>query len=182
MVNETKIIKEMLIGEVVNVFPAAAEVLFNEGVHCVGCGAANHESIEQGLSAHGKDEKEVDDIVKKMNKAVVEAKKNANTVIITKIAAKKVKELMAKDKKTGLGLRITVTPGGCSGFQYGLDFGKKKKDDNIFESEGVQIFVDKKSFVFLKGSKVDFIDGPHGSGFTIMNPNIASGCSCGCGE
>ncbi|MEK6968911.1 MAG: DUF1858 domain-containing protein [Nanoarchaeota archaeon] len=67
---ETKITKEMKIGELMINYPQAVEVLFEEGIHCLGCGAAHFESLEDGLTAHGKSEKEIEEIVKKLNKVV----------------------------------------------------------------------------------------------------------------
>ncbi|MCB9359142.1 DUF1858 domain-containing protein [Candidatus Woesearchaeota archaeon] len=64
--------RNMTIGEVVQRFPAAVEVLFEEGVHCVGCMASHFETIEQGLAGHGKEDSEIDEIVDRMNKAVID--------------------------------------------------------------------------------------------------------------
>ena len=67
---EIKITKEMKIGELMINYPQAVEVLFEEGIHCLGCGAAHFESLEDGLKAHGKSDQEIEEIVKKLNKAV----------------------------------------------------------------------------------------------------------------
>ncbi|MFH1770047.1 MAG: iron-sulfur cluster assembly accessory protein [archaeon] len=172
------ITKDTLIGEVVDKFPAAVDILLEEGVHCVGCGAANFESVEQGLEVHGKTKEEIADVVKRMNVAVKEAEKNKDTITITKIAAEKVKEIMKKDKKQGQHLRISISES-CCGAEYGLEFVKEEnKDDKVFVVEGVKFLVDKKSFALMKGSKVDFIDNIQGTGFKITNPNEKSGCAC----
>lgn len=170
--------KDTLIGEVVDKFPAAVDTLLEEGVHCVGCGAANFETIEQGLAVHGKSDEEIKDIVKRMNEAVKESEKNADTITITKFAAEKVKDLMKEEKRTGEYLRISMSKDGCCGAKYGLEFVKEEnKDDKVFEIEGVKFLVDKKSFGQMKGAKVDFIDNVQGTGFRITNPNEKS-CAC----
>lgn len=67
---ETKITKEIKIGDLMVNYPQAVEILFEEGIHCLGCGAAHFESLEDGLKAHGKSDHEIEEIVKKLNKAV----------------------------------------------------------------------------------------------------------------
>ncbi|MFC2133849.1 iron-sulfur cluster assembly accessory protein [Bacteroidota bacterium] len=177
---EVKIHKDLTIGDVAMSYPEAIEVLMSEGVHCVGCGAAYHETIEEGLTVHGKSKKEISDIVKRMNEAIEGVKSNPDSITVTKKASAKIKEIIKKEKKTGYGLRIEVTTGGCAGHQYSLDFDKKeKKGDHVIKSEGVKIFVDNESFALIKGSRVDYIDSLQGAGFKITNPNIESTCGCG---
>lgn len=67
---ETKITKEIKIGELMINYPQAVEILFEEGIHCLGCGAAHFESLEDGLKAHGKSDQEIEEIIKKLNKAI----------------------------------------------------------------------------------------------------------------
>lgn len=99
---------------------------------------------------------------------------------ITESAAKKIKELAAQDNKKGYGLKLYVFPGGCSGFQYGMDFEEKaEKTDITLEQHGVKLFVDKESAEMLKGVKIDFVDSLQGSGFKIDNPNVQHSCGCG---
>ena len=99
---------------------------------------------------------------------------------LTKTAAAKVKEFMELDNKKNAGLRIQVTPGGCAGYQYGLDFDEKPNtDDFTFEQHGVTVFVDPESAQLLVGTEVDFVESLHGSGFKINNPNAKSSCGCG---
>ena len=80
------------------------------------------------------------------------------------------------DKKK---LRVFIETGGCSGFEYGMSFDLPKGDDQIFESEGVQILVDPTSLAYLDGTNIDFDDGLHGKGFELKNPNAQSTCGCG---
>jgi len=78
-------------------------------------------------------------------------------------------------------VRVGVEGGGCSGLSYKLDFDKEEKpDDKAFEDKGVKIVVDKKSFLYLVGTQLDFTDGLNGKGFNFINPNAAR--TCGCGE
>ncbi|KKU99852.1 MAG: Iron-sulfur cluster assembly accessory protein [Parcubacteria group bacterium GW2011_GWA2_48_9] len=71
-------------------------------------------------------------------------------------------------------------PGGCSGFQYGLELDDSTTDmDKVFEEKGVKIIVTKENMNFLKGAKLDYVDSLQGGGFKISNPNVKSGCGCG---
>lgn len=76
-------------------------------------------------------------------------------------------------------LRVFVDAGGCSGFEYGMSFDLPKADDNVYESEGVQILVDPTSLAYLDGTHIDFDDGLQGKGFELRNPNAKSTCGCG---
>lgn len=101
-------------------------------------------------------------------------------ITLTKKAADKVKELSKQEKKEGSGLKLFVFPGGCSGFQYGLDFEEKpEENDLVIVQHGVKLFVDKDSVEMLKGVKIDFVDSLQGSGFKIDNPNVGNSCGCG---
>ena len=78
-------------------------------------------------------------------------------------------------------IRVGVESGGCSGLSYKLDFSNEMKpDDKLFEDKGVKIVVDKKSFLYLIGTELDFSDGLNGKGFQFVNPNATR--TCGCGE
>ena len=100
---------------------------------------------------------------------------------VTETAASKISELLAEEQKSGSGLRVFVQGGGCSGFQYGLmieDNGQGAADQ-VFESNGIKLFVDPISIRYLNGAEVDFVDTITGGGFTIKNPNATSTCGCG---
>lgn len=100
---------------------------------------------------------------------------------LTPHAADKVRELIAKRENTTQGLRVGVRGGGCSGFQYFLEFAESpNKGDRELDSHGVKLFVDAKSFLYLQGTEVDFVDSLGGSGFKFSNPNAKR--TCGCGE
>jgi iron-sulfur cluster assembly accessory protein len=99
---------------------------------------------------------------------------------VTQGAASKIGELLAEEQKDGSGLRVFVQGGGCSGFQYGLMIEEAGSDaDQVFESNGVKLYVDPISVRYLSGAEVDFVDTVTGGGFTIKNPNAVSTCGCG---
>ena len=101
-------------------------------------------------------------------------------IFLTDKAAEKVKEILQVEKKEGYGLRVGIKGGGCSGFSYTLNFDKANSEiDQVFEDKGVQIIIDSKSFVYLSGTKLDFVDTLNGSGFTFDNPNATKTCRCG---
>ena len=99
---------------------------------------------------------------------------------VSPTAASKINELLAEENKEGSGLRVFVQGGGCSGFQYGLMIEEAGSDtDQVFESNGVKLYVDPISVRYLSGAEVDFMDTVTGGGFTIKNPNATSTCGCG---
>ena len=98
----------------------------------------------------------------------------------TQDAASKVKNLVDEEGNPRLKLRVFVTGGGCSGFQYGFTFDEDvAEDDTIVEREGVSLVVDAMSFQYLVGSEVDYQEGLEGSRFVIKNPNATTTCGCG---
>ncbi len=100
---------------------------------------------------------------------------------LTKNASNKVKQIMEGKDSKPLGLQAGVKGGGCSGFSYYLDFVYEKKEkDREIESEGVTIYVDPKSFLYLMGTEIDYVDSLNGAGFKFINPNAKR--TCGCGE
>jgi len=95
-------------------------------------------------------------------------------------AAGKVAELIAEEGNPALKLRVYVTGGGCSGFQYGFSFDENEaEDDTKVVQEGVTLVVDSMSMQYLMGADIDFEDGLEGSRFVIRNPNATSTCGCG---
>ena len=99
-------------------------------------------------------------------------------ITLTKFAANKIKTLLAEKKETGV--RAGVRGGGCSGFTYQLKFDNEKENDRVIESNGVFLYVDSKSFLYLMGTEIDFVDELNQSGFKFINPNAKR--TCGCGE
>jgi iron-sulfur cluster assembly accessory protein len=101
-------------------------------------------------------------------------------ITVTDNAVSKVKQLLATENKDGYGLRVAVRGGGCSGFQYGLTFeNAATPNDQIFEFDGLKIYVDSMSNMYLEGANIDYVDGLDGSGFKIDNPNATGSCGCG---
>ena len=99
---------------------------------------------------------------------------------VTETAAAKVREMAGKSNKPDHGLRIMVVPGGCSGFQYEMDFeNAAKEDDVVTEISGVKFFVDKWSMKLLSGATVDYVESFQGAGFKVDNPNARHSCGCG---
>ena len=99
---------------------------------------------------------------------------------ITDRAITKVKQLLSAEDKDGYGLRVAVQGGGCSGFQYGLTWEKEQKDnDQVLEFDGLPVFVDAMSLLYLHEVSIDYLDGLQGSGFKIENPSATGTCGCG---
>lgn len=99
---------------------------------------------------------------------------------LTDKAVVKVKQLMAAENKAGFALRVAVQGGGCSGFQYGLSFeSAQKPNDQLLEFDGLKVFVDAMSNLYLQSVKIDYVDSLAGSGFKIENPNASGSCGCG---
>jgi iron-sulfur cluster assembly protein len=103
-------------------------------------------------------------------------------ITITENAAQKGLALIEREGHSadeGFGLRMQVVGGGCSGFQYNLEFGESKGNDKVFEFHGLKVYVDPRSTLYLAGSTLDYKDGLMDSGFKITNPNAKTECGCG---
>jgi len=101
-------------------------------------------------------------------------------LVFTDSAAGKVRELIDEEGNTELKLRVFVTGGGCSGFQYGFTFDEVKNDDDtVMEKNGVTLLIDPMSFQYLVGAVIDYTEGLEGAQFVIKNPNATSTCGCG---
>ena len=101
-------------------------------------------------------------------------------ITISDSAAQRITALKAQEAAEGAFLRIAVSGGGCSGFQYGLSFDEETSpDDVVFEHGGIRVVVDDVSLELLNGSEVDFVEDLMGASFQIKNPNAASSCGCG---
>ena len=95
-------------------------------------------------------------------------------------AANKVKQLIDEEGNPELKLRVFVSGGGCSGFQYGFTFDEEKnEDDTVMEKNGVQLLIDAMSYQYLVGAEIDYTEGLEGAQFVIKNPNATSTCGCG---
>jgi iron-sulfur cluster insertion protein len=101
-------------------------------------------------------------------------------VVLTENAARRIAVLRAQEKAENAFLRIAVSGGGCSGFQYGLSFDdQRNEDDFVFERDGIGVIIDDVSLGLLDGAEVDFVEDLMGASFQIRNPNAASSCGCG---
>jgi iron-sulfur cluster insertion protein len=101
-------------------------------------------------------------------------------LMFTDSAASKVKQLIDEEGNVDLKLRVFVTGGGCSGFQYGFTFDEvTNEDDTVLEKNGVTLLIDPMSFQYLVGAEIDYQEGLEGAQFVIKNPNATSTCGCG---
>jgi len=102
-------------------------------------------------------------------------------ITLTKRAEEKVKEILMDQPEPYAGLRIQVVGGGCSGFSYRMGFDKNanEQNDTTFEFEGLKVFIDKSSLLYMDGAEVDYVEGLHGAGFKFNNPNSTGSCGCG---
>jgi iron-sulfur cluster insertion protein len=104
----------------------------------------------------------------------------ASPLIFTENAASKVRELIEEEGTPDLKLRVFVSGGGCSGFQYGFTFDETTNDDDtVVERDGVVLLIDPMSLQYLVGAEIDYTDGLQGSQFVIRNPNATTTCGCG---
>ena len=101
-------------------------------------------------------------------------------IVFTDSAARKVGELIKEENNPSLMLRVFISGGGCSGFQYGFTFDEERaEDDFALEKGGVTVLVDPMSYQYLSGAEIDYKEGLEGAQFVIRNPNVTSTCSCG---
>jgi iron-sulfur cluster assembly accessory protein len=102
-------------------------------------------------------------------------------ITVTPTAVEEVRKFMTEQGTTdAAGLRVAVLPGGCSGFQYGLNIEDEQQDDDeILDVNGLRVFVDPFSSQYLEGVEIDYVTTMMGSGFTFKNPNASGGCGCG---
>ncbi|MBA2728477.1 MAG: iron-sulfur cluster assembly accessory protein [Parachlamydiaceae bacterium] len=178
-----RVTRTMTIEEILSLFPHKSQRLAHEitnaGLHCVGCHAATWETLEAGMLGHGMKEEAIEKLVFRLN-ALLEEEADETTISMTKKAAEKFMEILKDDGKEGWGLRFGEQMAGCSGFEYQLDYSEKAgPDDEVFESNGISIHVEKKLLKRLMGCVIDYIDSLHNSGFKISNPNAKASCGCG---
>lgn len=104
----------------------------------------------------------------------------SNPIIFTDSAATKVGELIAEEGNDNLKLRVYVSGGGCSGFQYGFTFDEEvNEDDTCVENGGVTVLIDAMSIQYLNGAEIDYKEDLSGAQFVIRNPNATTTCGCG---
>ena len=102
-------------------------------------------------------------------------------ITLTKKAEEKAKEILSQQPEVYAGLRIQVIGGGCSGFQYRMRFDTNHSDqaDVVFEFDGLKVFVDKSSLLYMDGVEVDYVERLNDAGFKFTNPNATGSCGCG---
>ncbi|MGH9449523.1 MAG: HesB/IscA family protein [Terriglobia bacterium] len=104
----------------------------------------------------------------------------ATLLEVTPTAVDKVKAIMSEQQPHPLGLRLSVVGGGCSGFSYQMNFETETNPiDKMFDFDGLKVFVDQASLMYLNGTRVDYVETLSGSGFKFENPNVKSTCGCG---
>lgn len=101
-------------------------------------------------------------------------------ITVTENAGNRIARLASTSEQPVGGLRIKVVGGGCSGLQYKIELDAEKKGDKVFEGGGGRVLVDRKSYLYLVGTTVDYAETLQNAGFQIQNPNVKS--TCGCGE
>ena len=112
--------------------------------------------------------------------APIELPEGTDPIRLTEAVVSKVSEMLAEENDPALQLRIFVTGGGCSGFQYGFAFDDERKEDDFrIERDGVKVVVDAMSMQYLVGAEIDYEDKLEGARFVIKNPNASSTCGCG---
>ena len=101
-------------------------------------------------------------------------------LVFSDSAANKVKQLIEEEGNPDLKLRVFVTGGGCSGFQYGFTFDEvQNEDDSVMEKNGVSLLIDPMSYQYLAGAEIDYKEDLEGAQFVIKNPNATTTCGCG---
>jgi len=105
----------------------------------------------------------------------------ASIVTVTERAQQEIRAIFERESRAeGVGLRLGVIGGGCSGLSYEMEFSESHADDSVIEFDGFNLLLDPKSTIYLKGITLDFQDGLQGKGFVFGNPNATN--TCGCGE
>jgi len=177
------ITRDMTIEEIFSRFPRKSQKLgqeiTNSGLHCVGCHASTWETLEAGMLGHGYTEEEINHLVERLNEILAE-KSDPSAITLTPRAAEKYKKILEEEGKAGWGLRFGDRAGGCSGFEYVLDYSEKaEQGDKIFTCHGVDIHIHPSVLERLLGSEIDYVDSLNGSGFKVSNPKAKGSCGCG---
>ena len=101
------------------------------------------------------------------------------TIEISENAAKKIHDILLQQQREGHGLRVKVVGGGCSGLTYKMDIDTPRDGDRVFERDDVKVLVDRKSFLYLRGTELDYSESLMDAGFKLRNPNVKRSCGCG---
>jgi iron-sulfur cluster assembly protein len=100
-------------------------------------------------------------------------------ITLTDNAVQKIRSLVADQQTDERGLRVKVVGGGCSGLSYKMDLDQKRDGDRVFERDGARIIIDRKSYLYLNGTELDYADDLMHAGFNLRNPNVKRSCGCG---
>jgi len=104
---------------------------------------------------------------------------NEPAVTLSERAAKRIAAILSQEP-AGTMLRVSVSGGGCSGFQYGFDFARERADDDLLVTrDGAEVVIDSVSLIYMAGSEIDFVDDLIGQSFQVKNPNATASCGCG---
>ena len=180
---QKRITRDIMIADIFRLFPhksqRLAQEITNAGLHCVGCGAANMESLEAGMLGHGFTQDKIDALIARLN-AILDEEADPSTITLTEKAAKKYLQVLEAEEKQGWGLRFMEKSSGCKGFEYILDYSEAPSaEDHVYTSHGIEIHVRGESLDRLLGSVIDYVDGLQGAGFKVTNPNVTASCGCG---
>jgi iron-sulfur cluster assembly protein len=116
--------------------------------------------------------------VSAMSEATTATITTQELITVSELAAAEIKRLLPEEVgKTGL--RLEITGGGCSGMSYGLSFDTEQEKDHVIAEHGVNVYIDPKTAIYVKGTTLDFQGGLEGRGFSIKNPQAKSSCGCG---
>ena len=194
-----KITKDSVIADIIDAVPESLEIMMDEGLHCVGCGGASFETLEEGMLGHGFSQEQLEEMITKIN-AVNGAVEEVKEPVESDFQVEEIEEgnktyrrlagMMFSQKaydalhELGEGkntFQIRVDVGGCSGYSYKYDYVEEaQEDEKTYElSKDLKIFMNDFTFNKLHGSIVDFQSGLHGSGLKFVNPNEKSSCHCG---
>jgi len=178
------ITKEMTIDSIFSSYPGKSQKLAQAiqaaGLNCVGCQASTWETLEMGMLGHGFSDQDVESLLSKLN-GILQEKEDLSTITVTPKAVAKFQEILTQDgRPLTTALRFGIHAGGCSGYEYELDYSEAPtSEDNVFKTNGLELHVHQSVVDRLIGSEIDYIDGLHGAGFKISNPNAKSSCGCG---
>lgn len=178
------ITKDMVVAEVIEKYPFAAEVMEGYGLTCTGCHSSSFDSIESGARSHGISDDQIQAMVQELNEVVAKGgppePKAGEPLRVSERALEKMTEILAQQNKQGWGIRVQVSSGGCAGYRYGMDFAQEPGEaDQVISAQGVRVFVDQPSAKLLSGVMIDYVESLQESGFKFENPKAKATCGCG---
>lgn len=163
------------VAEIITKMPESTEILLSHGLSCASCHLNVHEKLKEGILGHGYLEKDFEIILRDLNETSQELKLPPEGRIVkdpklTEFAATKVREFQKEGDQIGWGFKIEVMPDTKGSAQYYLDFLEKPdKGDRVFKTQGIELFLDRDSAVFLKNCTIDYlIDPGKGEGFSVQ--------------